>query len=275
MLKILFSLIALAAAWPDFALAQNAGKELIVEARASAKGATIESGMIWRVFGGKPGEDKKLPLIASKRGGTSSFSLPAGTYLIHAAYGRASATKRISISKADILESFVMEAGGLHLNATAAGAVITNSALIFMVYGIDQDDQGNRELIAGPVGADTIIRLSAGTYHVVSKFGDINASVRAELQVKAGKVTQATLQQRAAIISLKFVSRKGGDPIANTAWTVLSEPGEKLFESNSVSPTLILSEGKYEASVRNGDKVYAHNFEVVTGKKQVVEVLLK
>lgn len=275
LLKILFSLFALVSLWPAFALAQQAGNELIVEARASSEGKTIENGMIWRVFSDQLGKDKKLPLVSSKRGGTASFTLASGTYLIHAAYGRASATKRVKIGSKDILESFVLEAGGLFLNATADGSEISNTSLKFMIYGIEQDEQGNRELIAGPIGANKTVRLSAGTYHVVSKFGDINASVRADLQVEAGKITKATMQQRAALVSLKLVSREGGDPIANTAWTVLSDAGEKLFESNSVAPSLVLSEGTYEASVRNGDKVHAHNFEVKTGKRQIVEVLLK
>jgi len=77
------------------------------------------------------------------------------------------------------------------------------------------------------------------------------------------------------LVKLRFVSRKGGAPIANSAWTVLSSDGEKLFESNKLSPLLVLAEGIYEASVRNGDEVYVKNFEVKTGRNATVEVLLK
>ena len=42
-------------------------------------------------------------------------------------------------------------------------------------------------VIVGSALAGTILRLSAGTYSIVSRYGDANAIVRAEIVVTAGK----------------------------------------------------------------------------------------
>ena len=231
--------------------------------------------MLWRVFGTTKGTDGKLPLVASGKGGSQRFDLPSGTYLVHAAFGRASATKKLSVADGGAEETFVLDAGGLSLNAVADTTAIKPENLRFAIYDINQDEDGNRALIVNNVRPGKVVRLKAGTYHVVSNYGDINASVRADLEVNAGEVTSAVLQHRGAEVSLKLVLRKGGDPVANTAWTVLSRDGEKLFESNAVAPRLVLSEGSYEASVRNSDEVYIHNFEVETGRNMEVEVQLQ
>ena len=73
---------------------------------------------------------------------------------------------------------------------------------------------------------------------------------------------------------MRLVSQIGGDPVANTSWAVLTEEGEEVFKSNTVSPNLILAEGTYEASVRNGDRNFRKTFEVKPGKNIRVEVLL-
>jgi hypothetical protein len=73
---------------------------------------------------------------------------------------------------------------------------------------------------------------------------------------------------------MRLVSQIGGDPVANTSWAVLTEEGEEVFKSTSVSPSLILAEGTYEASVRNGDRNFRKSFVVEPGKNIRVEVLL-
>ena len=251
------------------------GHELVVEARLSEKGDMLKDGIDWRVFSDRRNADGQLPLIAKRSGGTATFSLPAGTYLVHAGFGRASTTRRVSLGSDGARESFVLNAGGLALTAKADGKPIPPKDLRFSIYELEEDEEGERKLIALNVPATRIIRLNAGTYHVLSRYGTINATVRADLEVKPGKLTRATLQHRGAAVSMRLVSSLGGDPVANTAWTVLTQDGEKVFQSTSVSPGLILAEGTYEATVRNGEKDYRKTFRVSPGKNIRVEVPLK
>jgi hypothetical protein len=256
------------------ALPNVTGYEMVLDAKLTEKGNSIERGMVWRIFRERPDADGKLPLVATAKGGTASVSLPAGTYLVHAAFGRAGATKRIALGSGGAKESFVLQAGGLKLSAESEGQAIPAKDLRFSIYELEQDEEGERKLIALNVAADRVIRLNTGTYHVLSRFGTINATVRADLVVKAGEVTEAVLQHRGANISMRLVSQIGGDPVANTSWAVLTEEGEEVFKSTSVSPSLILAEGTYEASVRNGDRNFRKSFVVEPGKNIRVEVLL-
>ena len=62
-------------------------------------------------------------MVASAHGGTGVFQLEPGSYLVHASYGRAGATKRITVGKEAKRESLVLDAGGLKLDAVLSGGV--------------------------------------------------------------------------------------------------------------------------------------------------------
>ena len=125
------------------------------------------------------------------------------------------------------------------------------------------------------IDPNQVVRLNAGTYHVVSEYGDVNAVIRADIQVEAGKITQATIQHRAAKITLKLVSAAGGEAIADTAWSVLTASGDIVSESVSAFPSIVLAEGQYSVVARNKDKNYTRDFTVKAGENRDVEVLLK
>ena len=184
------------------------------------------------------------------------------------------ASKRVVINGPQISESFVLQAGGLELDATSDEKPIPSKDLRFSIYELEEDEEGNRKMIALNAAANKVVPLNEGTYHVISSYGKINATVRADLVVKAGQITKAVLQHRGAAVSMRLVSRPGGDPVANTSWAVLTEDGEQVFVSNSIAPQLILAEGSYEAVVKNGAKAFRKTFEVQPGKSIRVEVPL-
>ena len=139
-----------------------------VVAQLSADGESIESGLVWRVFGTTQGSDGTMPLLAAAEGGTSLFQLAAGEYLVHAAFGRASVARRVVIGKDGGSEIFIIEAGGLKLSAMLAGQPLESRDLLFEIYSDTEDERGERTLIANNIGAGQIVRLNKGTYHVLS-----------------------------------------------------------------------------------------------------------
>jgi len=56
----------------------------------------------------------------------------------------------------------------------------------------------------------------------VSNYGDANATVRSDIRVQTGKLTDTTINHRAAIITLKLVNERGGEARADTQWSVLT-----------------------------------------------------
>ena len=129
------------------------------------------------------------------------------------------------------------------------------------------------QLVARNIRPNEIVPFHAGTYHVVSQYGRLNAEVRADFMVEPGKVTKATIVHRAARITFKLVKVAGGDAIANTAWSILTESGDVITESNSAFPAFVLSEGTYSAIAKNADKIYSREFTVEPGVNRDVEVL--
>lgn len=252
------------------------GAELILEAKLdeSNESQSIERGLVWRVFGPDPGPDGKLPLLATAKGGTTSFHLEPGSYLVHAAYGRAGATKRITMTREPRREAMVLDAGGLKLNAVLADGVrIPEKNLRFSIYEDEEDSNGDRALIIPNVKPESIVRLNAGTYHVVSNYGSANAIIRADIRVEAGKMTEATVQHRAAQLTMKLVREAGGEALADTAWSVLTTSGDTVRENVGAFASMVLAEGEYVIIAKNKDRIYQRNYKVVGGRNQDVELL--
>src|SRR5690606_22205823 len=113
-------------------------------------------------------------------------------------------------------------AGGLELDAVLSGGVrIPPAKLRFSIYEADADPGSERALILPNVSPNTVIRLNAGVYHVVSTYGSVNAVIRSDIRVEAGKLTEATVEHRAAELTIKLVREAGGEAIADTSWSVL------------------------------------------------------
>jgi hypothetical protein len=252
-------------------------KDVKLEALLTEKGNPVQSGLTWRVFSPIPGSDGKLPLLATSEGGSTAFNLVPGEYFVNVAFGRAGATRKIRVPEDGALDKqvLVLDAGGVMLNAVSGSDVrIPPNELSFSIFSSDVKEDGERALIVADVKPNTVIRLNAGTYHVVSNYGSVNAVIRADIQIEAGKLTDATIQHRAAKLTLKLVSEAGGEAIADTAWSILTSSGDVVSESVGAFPTLVLAEGSYTAVARNKDKIYQRDFAVKAGVNTDVEVLL-
>ncbi|WP_353641242.1 hypothetical protein [Mesorhizobium sp. WSM2239] len=255
-------------------LAQGSGGVVTLSAQMTEGGAEITRGLVWRVFKPEPGQDGKLPLVASSRGGTGTFQLGPGSYLVHAAFGRAGATKRITVGSEAKREDFVLDAGGLQLDAVLSGGVrIPPEKLRFSIYDAEADADGDRALILPNVSPNTVIRLNSGVYHVVSTYGSVNAVIRSDIRVEAGKLTEATVEHRAAELTMKLVREPGGEAIADTSWSVLTESGDPVRESVGAYASMVLAEGDYSIVAKNRDRIYQRDFTVVGGRNQEVEVV--
>lgn len=248
--------------------------EITLSAKLIDDGADIGRGLIWRIFKPDAGPDGKLPLIASAQGGTTLFQLEPGSYLVHASFGRAGATKRITIGREKKQESVVLDAGGLELDAVlAGGAPISPDKLRFSIYDGEPEADGERGLILPDVSPNTVIRLNSGTYHIVSTYGTVNAVIRSDIRVEAGKLTQATVEHLAAEVTMKLVRETGGEAMADTSWSILSQSGDPIREIVGAYASLVLAEGDYTIVAKNRDRIYQKDFKVVGGQNQEVEVL--
>lgn len=247
---------------------------LYLLARLSPDNEPLNDGLTWRIYSETTNENGRLQLVATSHGGDAEFRLDPGTYLIHTAYGYAQATNRIRIGKEVESKMVTLNAGGIKFGAALKdGDTLDGKPISFEIYGMNFNQRGEREVIASDIKPGSIVRLNADTYHVVSRYGDVNAVIRADIQVLPGKLTEATIFHKAADITLKLVNERGGEAIANTTWSVLSPGGDTVVEASGAFPDFVLAAGEYEAIARNNGRIYLHTFDVTPGEDREVEVV--
>ncbi len=246
---------------------------LYMMARLTPDGPLIDSGLVWRVYSDTINEQGELDLVATSKGGDAEFRLKPGSYLVHTAYGHAGVTTKLSVQQGQTSRTVVFNAGGIKLNSAVSKTIPLNSAKVrFDIYGMDFNTRGERKLIARNVRPGTVVPLNAGTYHVTSRYGRVNATVRADIRVEPGKLTEATIYHNASEITLKLVNAFGGEAIANTAWSILTPSGDSVVEGDGAFPTYVLVAGKYTVVARNQGRLFSRNFEVSPGHNTEVEV---
>ena len=244
-----------------------------LEARMTADSPPLETGVVWRVFA-DDGEAGKMRLVGEADGGPVTLRLKPGEYYVHAAFGRAGLTRKVTVAPTPRGESVVLDAGGMRLTALAGkDRQLPPEEVRFDIFAPDEGGSEGRVAVLENAPAGSVIALNSGTYHVVCRYGDANAIVRADIRVEPGKLTEATLYQQAARVTLKLVENHGGEALANTQWSVVTSAGESIVESVGAFPSVILLAGEYTAIAKHEERIFEQKFTVEPGLNRDVEVL--
>ena len=236
----------------------------------------INGGLVWRVFADKPDDTGTFKLVREERGATPNIVLPPGNYVVHVALGLVSAVRAVSLKSETDREAFVLPAGGLRIEGRVGTSKIPPNQISFALYKGSQFEGGaERSPMLPNVAAGDVAMLPEGTYYIISNYGDANSVVRSDIRVQAGKLTDVTVSHRAAVITLKLVGDRGGEALANTAWSVITPGGDVIKESIGAFPRVVLSEGEYRAIAKNEGKVFERPFNVVNGVDGEVEVVAR
>ncbi|MEM9220828.1 MAG: hypothetical protein AAGB11_00290 [Pseudomonadota bacterium] len=248
----------------------NKESTLYVVGKLAEDSEPIGDGLEWRVYSDYPDASGQLPMMHRGRGGDLELRLPEGRYIVHVAYGRAALSRVVDVQGASTSDTFVLNAGGLQLNAvldddeTSRGSEAT-----FELYMLEGE---NRRAI-GNIKSGAIARLPAGSYHIVSRYGDVNAVRRADVMIEPGKLTRVSLRHKAGSVSLKLVRTAGGEAIANTEWTVYDAEGEPVFERIGAHANITLAAGEYEVTARHRGGEFTRKFTVNSGDDEDVIVI--
>jgi hypothetical protein len=235
----------------------------------------INSGLVWRVFSDRPDETGTFKLVREERGATPNIVLPPGGYVVHVALGLVSAVRPVTLKADTFRESFLLPAGGLRIEGRVGTSKIPQNQISFAIYKGSQFEAAERASLVPSVAAGDVVLVPEGTYYIISNYGDANSVVRSDIRVQAGKLTDVIITHRAAVITLKLVSDKGGEALANTAWSVITPGGDVIKESIGAFPRVVLSEGEYRAIAKNEGKVFERPFNVVNGVDGEIEVVAR
>jgi len=252
----------------------SAPQPVTLSARITQDGAPIPDGLVWRIFDTQPDASGELALVAKSDLGAPVVELPPGEYVVHVAYGRAQTSEPLSVVQGANEKSFVLEAGALRLNSAVTGDIAIPTGLLkFDIF--TAGEEADRPLVAEGLLPNDIVTLNAGTYHIVSYFGSVNAVVRADLRVESGQLTDATLYHHASQVAFKLVSETGGEAIADVEWTVKTSDGATVFSDLGAFPSTVLAEGEYLVLAKQGTQVFSREFQVQAGAAREIEVLTK
>jgi hypothetical protein len=231
----------------------------------------IRSGLVWRVYEDR-GDASQPNIVGRSSSPGPSFTLAPGNYIVHVAYGFASASKRISVQRGNLNERLAINAGALQLKGAVGPSPIPPNRVTFSVY-VPEAQNSEGRLVIADAKANDMIRLPEGTYHVVSTYGDANAIMRSDLKVESGRVTEATLNHRAATVTLKLVGSAGGEAFAGTAFSVLTPGGDVIREAIGAFPSVTLAEGEYVLIARHEGKVFTREFKIESGLDRDIEII--
>jgi hypothetical protein len=266
---------------------------------ALSGGAPLTGGLRWRVFGARADPDGSHPLIVESGLAQPTLTIPPGDYVVHVAFGLASAAKRLSLAAGVRSERLTLSAGALRIEGTLADAPIDASKLSLAIY-VPQNRNPLGKLVYAKAKAGDIIGLPEGSYHIVSTFLDTvgahsgasaptnsgksataapptaipsNSVVNADIKVTSGKRIDVTIRHRCATLTLKLVNKPAGEALANTTFTVLTPGGDVIRELVGAFPSLVLAEGEYVVIARHESKVFQSTFQVQTGMDRDIEVV--
>jgi hypothetical protein len=278
---------------------ESAQATLNLSAILSGGAAPLAGGLRWRVFGAQADPDGSHPLIVESGLAQPTLTIPPGDYVVHVAFGLASAAKLVTLGAEVRSERLTLSAGALRIEGTLADAPIDPSKLSLAIY-VPQNRNPKGKLVYAKAKAGDIVGLPEGSYHIVSTYLDTvgarsgvsaasssgksaapappaaipsNSMVNADIKVVSGKRIDVTIKHRCATLTLKLVNKQGAEALANTTFTVLTPGGDVIRELVGAFPSLVLAEGEYVVIARHESKVYQSTFQVQTGMDRDVEVV--
>ena len=279
---------------------ESAQATLSLSAVLNGGGAPLTGGLRWRVFGAQADPDGSHPLIVESGLAQPTLTIPPGDYVVHVAFGLASAAKRVTLGAEVRSERLTLSAGALRIEGTLADAPIDPSKLSLAIY-VPQNRNPLGKLVYAK-GQGRRYHRTAGrllsyrldlSRHRRRPFGSraqpaipgnrrcsrppaaipSNSVVNADIKVISGKRIDVTIRHRCATLTLKLVNKPGAEALANTTFTVLTPGGDVIRELVGAFPSLVLAEGEYVVIARHESKVYQSTFQVQTGMDRDVEVV--
>ncbi len=258
------------------AIAQEPVKGVLsLSAKLQEHGSLLKEGVKWYIYHATPDNTGKYEQAGKYNKANPTILLPSGEYLVTATYGQAYLTQKVMVNAQKKNEQvFVINAGGLSVTSSFTSPLrVQQSRIRLQLYSGDTDQFGNRTLILKVLPRNKTVVLNAGIYHIVSRYGDVNAIVKGDVTVEAGKVTKAVLSHNAGHVTLKLVAKIGGEALPDTQWKLVSSVGEVIKTAVGAIPSFLLKSGEYAIQASRDGVTFEKKFTLESGQSLQIEVV--
>ncbi|MCA0405411.1 MAG: hypothetical protein LCH39_04600 [Proteobacteria bacterium] len=267
-------LALLGALLPPLARAQQPGvAALSLRATYGDRGGDIPGDLVWRIYGVQ-GSD--ISLVASSDQARPSFVLPFGRYVVHVSHGLAASMRELDVGGTGAVSTIPLNAGALtvtgHLGVTDRPIPPDRQKLQLFIATANNSEG---RLVTDSLRPGSKLALPEGTYHLVSTYSGSNSVVRTDVKIETAKITEASVNHRAATMTLKLVRETGGVAIAGVQWTVETPGGDIVAEAVGAFPTVEIAEGSYPVTARLNDREFKGTMKVEGGQNRDFELVLE
>ena len=277
---------------PAFGQDAEGGQGTLNLSATLGSGPALPAGLRWRVFKAIADADGQHRLMVESAQSRPSLTVPSGDYVVHVAFGLASAEKSVTVGAEALNVKLTLSAGALRIHCTAAGDKPVDPANISLAIYVPERNNATAKLVYAKAREGDVIGVPEGNYHIASTYLDsvgvgslgqkgpgaaipTNSISAGNVNVAAGKIVDVTLRHRVAKLTIKLVNAPGAGALANSTFTVLTPGGDIVRELAGAFPSLVLAEGEYVVVARHNANTYQATFTVQSGMDRDVEVLAK
>lgn len=232
-------------------------------------GTAFESGVSWDLYGPADVEGNRAKFGYSYEA-QPFLKVAAGTYLLKAARGNASASIEVTVKEGPPQTvKVILGSGNLKLSAiTAEGQPPITKDLAWDLFG-PADAEGQRRKLAYSYDAQPKLTLPSGPCLITATYG--NAKGRLEAEVKAGETQTLVVLLGSGKAKVAVVMEEGGAPLTTgVAWDVFGEPDAegnrpKAAYSYEAQPTFSLPTGRFLVQAQVGNARGTAEIEIKAG----------
>ena len=258
--------------------AKNGDEGLRLRGQITSSTAPITRPIDWAAYKVEDAKADRWRKIASVATPVASISLPPGQYVVRATYGAARAAKVLVVKPGKRIDAtFILNAGGLRV-LPALAFMDTPKGVIakHWIFGAVPSENGKRRLFAQSDLVGEVIRLNAGTYSLVSRFGNANAVVETDVTIRPGMLTEVEINHKVGLVTLRLSGaaqgNASGEPVK---WQLVDSKGTIVFRAEGNETAQVLVPGSYRATAEYRGKSYSSDFAVEIGEKKTVEITAK
>lgn len=199
------------------------------------------------------------------------FLLPAGTYQVIARFGALEVRDRVTVrAGAKLQKTIVLQAGRLALSLQAKdGGGKENVS-----YRVTRLNPTPEDIYATSEPQPTLL-LPQGRYRITARYGQANALVVRDIDVRAGINQRLDLEPEAGLLRLSLSEDIGSRTLADVFWEVRQPGGKMLWRSGQSQPVVALAPGRYIAIADHRGKRVEREVDVRTGEEKLLQLTIK